>query len=98
MNVTEQPAPAPGAEVRASSAAPLTPQTQVAIDDQGGYFEGGGARQRTKLETAQISLNDCLACSGCVTSAESVLIGMQSIDEVEKALAEKKVCVAAMQV
>ncbi|RDW94159.1 iron-sulfur cluster assembly protein NAR1 [Aspergillus mulundensis] len=32
--------------------------------------------------TAQISLTDCLACSGCVTSAEAVLISLQSHNEV----------------
>jgi iron only hydrogenase large subunit-like protein len=32
-------------------------------------------------ETATVSLNDCLACSGCVTSAESILISQQSADE-----------------
>lgn len=32
--------------------------------------------------TAQISLTDCLACSGCVTSAEAVLISLQSHAEV----------------
>ncbi|KAF2156071.1 iron hydrogenase [Myriangium duriaei CBS 260.36] len=31
---------------------------------------------------AQISLTDCLACSGCVTSAEAVLISLQSYQEV----------------
>lgn len=31
---------------------------------------------------AQISLTDCLACSGCVTSAEAVLISLQSHSEV----------------
>lgn len=31
---------------------------------------------------AQISLTDCLACSGCVTSAEAVLISLQSHAEV----------------
>lgn len=31
---------------------------------------------------AQISLTDCLACSGCVTSAETVLISLQSDTEV----------------
>ncbi|KAL5365632.1 cytosolic Fe-S cluster assembly factor nar1 [Aspergillus floccosus] len=31
---------------------------------------------------AQISLTDCLACSGCVTSAEAVLISLQSHNEV----------------
>lgn len=31
---------------------------------------------------AQISLTDCLACSGCVTSAEAVLVSLQSHQEV----------------
>ena len=33
-------------------------------------------------QPAQISLTDCLACSGCVTSAEAVLISLQSHEEV----------------
>ncbi len=35
---------------------------------------------------AQISLTDCLACSGCVTSAEAVLVSLQSHSEVLHAL------------
>jgi iron only hydrogenase large subunit-like protein len=35
---------------------------------------------------AQISLTDCLACSGCVTSAEAVLVSLQSHAEVLNAL------------
>ncbi|KAI9670677.1 MAG: Cytosolic Fe-S cluster assembly factor nar1 [Alyxoria varia] len=35
---------------------------------------------------AEISLTDCLACSGCVTSAEAVLVSLQSHDEVLSAL------------
>ncbi|MCJ1248418.1 Cytosolic Fe-S cluster assembly factor nar1 [Trapelia coarctata] len=35
---------------------------------------------------AQITLTDCLACSGCVTSAEAVLISLQSHSEVLHAL------------
>ena len=48
---------------------------------------GGGAGHfgQMKLDpikkTATVSLNDCLACSGCVTSAETVLITQQSIQE-----------------
>ncbi|KAL4781427.1 iron hydrogenase [Aspergillus varians] len=38
--------------------------------------------QPENLPTAQISLTDCLACSGCVTSAEAVLISLQSHAEV----------------
>ncbi|KAJ5183603.1 Iron hydrogenase [Penicillium capsulatum] len=34
------------------------------------------------LPPAQISLTDCLACSGCVTSAEAVLVSLQSHTEV----------------
>ena len=32
-------------------------------------------------KTAKVTLSDCLACSGCVTSAETVLITQQSADE-----------------
>ncbi len=32
-------------------------------------------------EALKVSLSDCLACSGCVTSAESVLLEQQSVDE-----------------
>ncbi|KAI9749298.1 MAG: Thymidylate synthase [Chaenotheca gracillima] len=38
------------------------------------------------LPHAQISLTDCLACSGCVTSAEAVLVSLQSHTEVLSAL------------
>lgn len=71
--------------------------TQIAIDN-GIYFEESTVksatlddkpRARTRLETAEISLEDCLACSGCLTSAESVLIGLQSVDELRKVVATK---------
>lgn len=39
---------------------------------------------------AQISLTDCLACSGCVTSAEAVLVSLQSHSEVLNALDSQK--------
>ena len=65
-------------------------QTSISVED-GVYVETstGSSRARTTLETAQISLNDCLACSGCVTSAETVLIGMQSAEEVRQELQRK---------
>ncbi|KZT57750.1 hypothetical protein CALCODRAFT_404807, partial [Calocera cornea HHB12733] len=68
------------------AAVPGAAATQIEVDAQGGYFEvsqgATGAGNKKRLETAQISLNDCLACSGCVTSAESVLITLQSHEEV----------------
>lgn len=42
--------------------------------------------QSQNLPAAQISLTDCLACSGCVTSAEAVLVSLQSHAEVVNAL------------
>ena len=44
-----------------------------------------------KLEKAKITLNDCLACSGCITSAESVLITQQSHEELYRVLRNNKV-------
>ena len=55
-------------------------------------LEGGAKRiptessESARLEAAKISLHDCLACSGCVTSAESVLIGSQSFEEFLKCI------------
>ncbi|KAJ3971776.1 iron hydrogenase [Lentinula raphanica] len=62
---------------------------EIRIDHNGLYYEVNDSASITspatpgkKLEQAQISLNDCLACSGCITSAESVLITLQSHNEV----------------
>lgn len=40
------------------------------------------AAHAANAPSAQISLTDCLACSGCVTSAEAVLVSLQSFQEV----------------
>ena len=36
--------------------------------------------------TAKVSLSDCLSCSGCLTSAETILLEQQSVYEFEKAI------------
>ncbi|KAH9940508.1 iron hydrogenase [Epithele typhae] len=64
--------------------------TQIQVDSSGSYYEvpsnpttaAHPGEGKKKLTAAEISLNDCLACSGCITSAESVLITMQSHAEV----------------
>ncbi|NXI72024.1 NARFL factor, partial [Anseranas semipalmata] len=64
---------------------------KIRIEADGSYFQisqDGGAQ---KLEKAKITLNDCLACSGCITSAESVLITQQSHEELYKILTFNKV-------
>ena len=71
-------------------------------------FAGGSVRPnliRTEVSSTQgaggtkkatVSLNDCLACSGCVTSAETVLISKQSTDEFLGALRAAGAARAAM--
>lgn len=36
---------------------------------------------KQQTEAVKISLKDCLACSGCITSAETVMLEKQSLDE-----------------
>ncbi|XP_006897523.1 PREDICTED: cytosolic Fe-S cluster assembly factor NARFL [Elephantulus edwardii] len=70
---------------------------KIHIEDDGSYIQvsqDGGTR---KLERAKISLNDCLACSGCITSAESVLITQQSHEELRKVLRANKEAVSSPQ-
>ncbi|KAM7193539.1 Iron hydrogenase [Rhypophila sp. PSN 637] len=50
--------------------------------------EPGSQSQSGSAAPAQISLTDCLACSGCVTSAEAVLVSLQSHNEVLSVLDE----------
>ncbi|TIB67811.1 iron hydrogenase [Wallemia mellicola] len=74
--------------------APDAPTTEITIGENGEYYE-----QNQKLEKAEITLNDCLACSGCITSAETVLIESQSHLEVKKYLSkdnDKKTMIASI--
>nr|XP_044986242.1 cytosolic iron-sulfur assembly component 3 isoform X3 [Jaculus jaculus] len=64
------------------------------LDDFIGPSQDGVAQ---KLEKAKVSLNDCLACSGCVTSAETVLITQQSHEELRKVLDANKVATPGQQ-
>ncbi|XP_056144730.1 cytosolic Fe-S cluster assembly factor narfl [Lampris incognitus] len=63
---------------------------KIQIEDDGSYFQVSQDGGRQKLEKAKITLNDCLACSGCITSAESVLITQQSHDELFRVLHNNK--------
>ena len=67
--------------------------TDIQIDENNTYYEvatyptaaaGPSKPQKQALEKAEINLNDCLACSGCITSTESLLITMQSQAEVRQ--------------
>jgi len=61
---------------------------KIRVEDDGSYTEISKSGEELKMEKAKITLNDCLACSGCITSAESVLIQQQSQDELYRVLLE----------
>ncbi|GAB0138535.1 Cytosolic Fe-S cluster assembly factor nar1 [Epichloe bromicola] len=62
------------------------PAARAQNDEAEVILDGTRAAPTTGAEAAQISLTDCLACSGCVTSAEAVLVSLQSHAEVLAAL------------
>ncbi|KAJ8889848.1 hypothetical protein PR048_009352 [Dryococelus australis] len=72
---------------------------KIKIQDDGAYVHlnkpkvnevGVTQGQETKLQKVEISLTDCLACSGCITSAESVLVAQQSHDEMVRVFTDNE--------
>ena len=57
---------------------------KIKIRDDGAVLEELSDGSEKKLAKASITLADCLACSGCITSAESILIEQQSSSQLEK--------------
>uniref|UniRef100_A0A182JV56 Iron hydrogenase small subunit domain-containing protein n=1 Tax=Anopheles christyi TaxID=43041 RepID=A0A182JV56_9DIPT len=53
---------------------------KITIQEDGSYVQESASGLQ-KLEKVEITLADCLACSGCITSAEGVLISQQSQEE-----------------
>lgn len=65
--------------------------SKIRIENDGSYVQlqqGGSAQQLQKVD---ISLSDCLACSGCITSAETVLVTAQSQEEMMRVFAENRI-------
>ena len=67
---------------------PGSKTTKVQVENDGDYFQIDDEGIKTALPKAKITLSDCLACSGCVTSAETVLITQQSHKEMCRVLEE----------
>jgi iron only hydrogenase large subunit-like protein len=63
-------------------------KTKIRIDEDGNYSQINEIGRPSKLQKVEITLSDCLACSGCVTTAESVLVSQQSGSELLRALSE----------
>lgn len=57
------------------------PSLPPSIEEDGKYVETLESGERKELAPAKLTLNDCLACSGCVTTAETMLIQAQSAAE-----------------
>ncbi|GAB0096497.1 Probable cytosolic Fe-S cluster assembly factor GE22682 [Sergentomyia squamirostris] len=63
--------------------------SKIKIQEDGAYYVDSGVGLQ-KLQKVEITLSDCLACSGCITSAESVLITQQSQEELLRVLSENE--------
>lgn len=59
----------------------LSGDTNISEDLSYQYSEPDLIKKDKNKKTAKVSLNDCLACNGCVTTAETLLIQAQSVDE-----------------
>jgi len=55
-----------------------TKGAKIKIETDSSYLEELPDGSTKKLEKVKITLADCLACSGCITSAETILIEQQS--------------------
>lgn len=65
-------------------------EVDIQIDSNGNPLEISKIDGKiNSLSPAQISLADCLACSGCITSAEEILVAQHSHDELIKAIRDK---------
>ncbi|XP_039070320.1 protein NAR1-like [Hibiscus syriacus] len=65
-------------------ATPKKPETQVL------------AAKSQQIEPVKISLKDCLACSGCITSAETVMLMKQSLDEFLSSINKGKAVIVSL--
>ncbi|KAJ3292640.1 hypothetical protein HK104_005135 [Borealophlyctis nickersoniae] len=69
-------------------------ESQIVVDTDGAYYEVMQDGGKEELKPASITLNDCLACSGCITSAESILVTMQSQQELYQILQANKLALS----
>ncbi|KAL2742000.1 putative cytosolic Fe-S cluster assembly factor CPIJ010948 [Vespula maculifrons] len=62
---------------------------KIKIEEDGTYYSLKEDNIPEKLEKVEITLADCLACSGCITSAESVLVSQQCPEDLLRVFQEK---------
>eukprot|EP00903_Cladosiphon_okamuranus_P012244 g11483.t1 len=91
---TAEDAKAAAAGPEASSGSKGGAAMVLELEDDGGPLDTMVVEEAVKpdlikpsnTQTAKVSLDDCLACSGCVTSAETVLITQQSTGKLREAV------------
>ncbi|KAG0150909.1 hypothetical protein CROQUDRAFT_87358 [Cronartium quercuum f. sp. fusiforme G11] len=72
-----------------SQPAPSLATTEIRLDGLDYDFQSTANEDLGTLKKAEITLNDCLACSGCVTSSESILVSLQSDRQLYETLSTK---------
>ncbi|KAG4306421.1 hypothetical protein PORY_000409, partial [Pneumocystis oryctolagi] len=65
----------------------ISNNNQINLDKKG-YYEIDKNGKEKKLEPVSITLNDCLSCSGCITSTESIFIESQSYQRIDSVIEE----------
>ena len=50
----------------------------ITIEEDGTYVATNESGEKYTLPKVKIDLNDCLACSGCITTAETILVSQHS--------------------
>ncbi|KAK4340759.1 hypothetical protein RND71_039260 [Anisodus tanguticus] len=66
------------------------------IDKFQNVGKAGALSKPVQKEPVKISLKDCLACSGCITSAETVMLEKQSLDEFLSNLEKGKTVIVSL--
>ncbi|KAL5969555.1 Cytosolic iron-sulfur assembly component 3 [Taenia solium] len=62
----------------------------ITISEDGTYVATNDSGEKYTLAKAKIDLNDCLSCSGCITTAETVLVSQHSVDTFLNLLKERE--------
>lgn len=98
-----KPVPAPVKPAATAAKGATGSTTRIRIRDDGAYTQEDSEGRVQALPKVAITLADCLACSGCITSAETVLIEQQSSAQLTQILTHKhekgyKKVVASLQV
>lgn len=75
---------------------PATVVQEVPLVQRPNLIKSKKSADNPKAEIGQVTLSDCLACSGCVTSAETVLLQAQSVEEFLRTVREAPVTVVTI--